>query len=414
VRETTTPSPLGMVWRRVGGFVAGCACALLAVRVLLAKALTARLKKRALAEGTATDRRMPAPQQAEPTGPELISGDFVLLALFDGIRGCSEALGALGVEPHADYSSELDKNCRRLIAAKYPRCIQIGDVQKIDRAALEAMVAKHGVQRPWLVVGGSPCQDLSIRRGQNRRGLAGKKSKLFFEFVRVVSTLRSLGVEVVFLLENVSSMSDEDRDAISASLGVDPVEIDAAVMSACHRQRYYWTNLPVEPVKPRAIDIDSLLYEGWCRLPKGKPFRCFVSSAAWQAKRGREPLGIFRQAAATAAGSGSGSGGEAEERAPNAGEREAILGFPRGHTRLRGDDGEDLFPEGLRLKLLGNSFSVQVVSHLLAPIAASARDGQRLELRPLREDAMVVRMNRICGSAGPDEGDEEVEGWELN
>eukprot|EP00413_Alexandrium_margalefii_P025682 CAMPEP_0204554280 /NCGR_PEP_ID=MMETSP0661-20131031/27983_1 /ASSEMBLY_ACC=CAM_ASM_000606 /TAXON_ID=109239 /ORGANISM="Alexandrium margalefi, Strain AMGDE01CS-322" /LENGTH=194 /DNA_ID=CAMNT_0051561341 /DNA_START=15 /DNA_END=596 /DNA_ORIENTATION=- len=189
-------------------------------------------------------------------------------------------------------------------------------------------------------------------------------------------------------------MPDEDRDAITSCLGVEPVEIDSALVSACHRQRYYWTNLPVSPPCQRDIDIDSLLDPGWRRTPTGKPFRCFVASAAWQARRGREPLGVCR------------ASDGADERPPNADEREAILGFPRGHTRMRLDDGEEL-PEGARLKMLGNSFSVQVVAHLLAPLAAHAKEGRPLELRPLREGALVLTMDRIV-DCGDDDGEEEA------
>jgi len=308
----------------------------------------------------------------------------VLLALFDGIRGCSVALRSLGVEPLADYSSELEENCQRLIAEKFPRCTQLGDVRKVDRGALEKMVAAHGAGKPWLVVGGSPCQDLSRRRGANARGLAGKKSKLFFEFVRVVNTLIDLGVEVAFLLENVASMPDEERDVMTDCLGVHPQEIDSAVISGCHRQRYYWTNLASRPLEPRSVDIDSLLDEGWNRVPKDKPFRCFVASAAFQAKRGRgEVNGVRRES-------------DGAERVPNANEREAILGFPRGHTQLVDESGCDLFSEGLRMKLLGNSFSVQVVAHLLSPLAEFAKGNAPLHLKAIREGARILTMNRVC------------------
>merc|ERR1711904_225367 len=95
------------------------------------------------------------------------------------------------------------------------------------------------------------------------------------------------GVQVAFLLENVASMPDGERDTITESLGVQPVEIDSVLVSACHRQRYYWTNLPVAPIRRREVDIDELLDKGWRRFPTGKPFRCFVSSASFQARRGR-------------------------------------------------------------------------------------------------------------------------------
>lgn len=327
-------------------------------------------------------------------GPHGARGDFVLLSLFDGIRGCSVALRSLGVAPCADYSSEIERNCQRLIATKFPQCTQLGDVRKLDKAALESFVAKHGRTLPWLVAGGSPCQDLSVRRGNNRKGLLGKKSKLFFEFARVVSMLMSLGVTVAFLLENVASMSDDQRDAITACLGVEPIEIDAARVSACHRVRYYWTNLPVSSPEPRDVDIDALLDDGWRRFPEGKPFRCFVASTVRSARLGREPAGVRRIS-------------DGAERAPNADEREAILGFPRGHTRLLDDKGHEVFAEGLRLKLLGNSFSVQVVAHLLRPLAAFAQDGSRpLKLRALHANAWILCMDRVIDGDECGEGDE--------
>eukprot|EP00928_Gymnodinium_smaydae_P000914 TRINITY_DN10334_c0_g2_i1.p1 TRINITY_DN10334_c0_g2~~TRINITY_DN10334_c0_g2_i1.p1 ORF type:complete len:425 (-),score=98.73 TRINITY_DN10334_c0_g2_i1:42-1316(-) len=372
-------------YRRVGE-------AALAVGTALLVGYLFRRKLRLLVRrpGSACDEKEEEQSNDGSRGPALVRGNFVLLATFDGIRGCSAALTSLGVEPLVDYSSEVEENCQKLIAAKYPRCIQLGDVRKLDQAALAAMVAEHGTHLPWLVVGGSPCQDLSCRRGPKRRGLEGKKSKLFYEFVRVINSLLALGVQVAFLLENVASMPDSERDKISFCLGVEPQEIDSAVVSGCHRQRYYWTNLPVEPLQPRTVDIDSMLQPGWQRVPPGKPFRCFVSKAVFHASRGRGELGVRHVADGT-------------ERPPNADEREAILGFPRGHTRLRhAPSGEEIFSEGLRMKLLGNSFSVQVVSHLLSPIAAYVLHGAPLMLQPLRDDALVLTMNRIVGDERSD------------
>ncbi|CAK0886434.1 unnamed protein product [Prorocentrum cordatum] len=96
---------------------------------------------------------------------------FVLLALFDGIRGCSVALQSLGLLPHADYSSEVDSNCQRLIAQRFPQCVQLGDIRKIDAVVLERLVDEHGTAKPWLVVGGSPCQDLSKRKRRTGRSI---------------------------------------------------------------------------------------------------------------------------------------------------------------------------------------------------------------------------------------------------
>eukprot|EP00927_Polykrikos_kofoidii_P087062 TRINITY_DN9945_c0_g1_i2.p1 TRINITY_DN9945_c0_g1~~TRINITY_DN9945_c0_g1_i2.p1 ORF type:complete len:515 (-),score=90.56 TRINITY_DN9945_c0_g1_i2:67-1611(-) len=324
-----------------------------------------------------------APKQVNGEAEPVVTGNFVLLALFDGIRGCSVALRSLGVEPFVDYSSEVDNNCRRFIAAKYPRCVQLGDVRKISEDVLTRLIQQHGVERPWLVVGGSPCQDLSRRRGPNRRGLSGKKSKLFFEFLRIVSMLKSAGVKTGFLLENVASMDDEERDVISDCLGVDPLYVDSVVVSACHRQRYYWTNIPTSAPEPREVDVDALLDEGWMRNPPGKPFRCFVASAARESRLGRGDFG------------GVVNRVDASARAPNADEREAILGFPRGHTRMPMIGDEDSFCETHRLKLIGNSFSVQVVAHIISAFADYAKGDAPLVLQPLRKDARVFSMNRF-------------------
>ena len=48
-----------------------------------------------------------------------------------------------------------------------------------------------------------------------------------------------------FLFENVASMNEESKHAISNCLGCDPIFIDSGDFSAQERPRYYWTNIPV-------------------------------------------------------------------------------------------------------------------------------------------------------------------------
>lgn len=55
----------------------------------------------------------------------------------------------------------------------------IGDITKIDGATIEPV---------WCVTGGSPCQDLSI--ASKRAGLAGARSGLFMEQIRVIKEMR--------------------------------------------------------------------------------------------------------------------------------------------------------------------------------------------------------------------------------
>lgn len=55
----------------------------------------------------------------------------------------------------------------------------LGDITKLDGATIEPV---------WCVTGGSPCQDLSI--AGKRAGLAGARSGLFMEQIRVVKEMR--------------------------------------------------------------------------------------------------------------------------------------------------------------------------------------------------------------------------------
>jgi DNA (cytosine-5)-methyltransferase 3A len=65
------------------------------------------------------------------------------------------------------------------------------------------------------------------------------RSKLFFEYVRLLKEIKPK----YFLLENVK-MKKEFRDKISELIGVEPILIDSAKVSAQHRERYYRTNIP--------------------------------------------------------------------------------------------------------------------------------------------------------------------------
>jgi len=88
--------------------------------------------------------------------------------------------------------------------------------------------------------GGSPCQDLSIAK-KDRKGLDGERSGLFWEWVRIWKESKPK----YFILENVASMPAKDRDIISAELGVQPIMINASLVSAQNRKRLFWTNIPV-------------------------------------------------------------------------------------------------------------------------------------------------------------------------
>lgn len=96
-----------------------------------------------------------------------------------------------------------------------------------------------------LLIGGSPCQSLSIVQSKTRQNLDGK-SKLFFEFVRAKEEMNPRW----FFFENVASMNEESKQVISELLGCEPIFIDSGVFSAQQRPRLYWTNILFDDFVP--------------------------------------------------------------------------------------------------------------------------------------------------------------------
>ena len=103
-----------------------------------------------------------------------------------------------------------------------------------------------------LLLGGSPCQDLSLCG--KRAGLDGERSGLFFEFVRALKEIQPK----YFLFEN-TPMDKKNKDIISEYLGCEPVEIDASLVSAQQRKRLYWTNIPLREIEDRQIYLEDIV-----------------------------------------------------------------------------------------------------------------------------------------------------------
>lgn len=174
-----------------------------------------------------------------------------VLSLFDGISCGRVALERAGIPVDTYYASEIDKYAISVAQAMYPDTIQIGDVCKVDFAQYIGKID--------MIIGGSPCQDLSIAK-QNRQGLRGERSGLFWKYVEALETIRPK----YFLLENVASMKNEDRDAITATLNriypeTQCIIINSALISAQQRKRYYWTNWHVSQPEDKGILLKDIL-----------------------------------------------------------------------------------------------------------------------------------------------------------
>tara|TARA_R110002050_G_scaffold143703_1_gene268967 strand:- start:2011 stop:3261 length:1251 start_codon:yes stop_codon:yes gene_type:complete len=167
-----------------------------------------------------------------------------ILSLFDGMSCGRIALDRLGIKVDNYYSSEIDKYAMKVSEANYPDIIQIGDVTKMNYKELPQID---------LIMGGSPCQGFSFAGKQ--LAFDDPRSALFFCFWRAVKHLKPK----YFLLENVR-MKKEYLDVISEYMGVEPIMINSALVSAQNRVRYYWTNIPgVEQPEQRGIVLRDIL-----------------------------------------------------------------------------------------------------------------------------------------------------------
>src|ERR1700744_3645163 len=157
---------------------------------------------------------------------------MIVLSAFDGISCGQLALQRAGIIVDEYYSSEIDKYAIKITHKNFPKTIQLGDIQNVHAVDIQGGHID-------LLIGGSPCQGFSnAGEGLN---FGDARSKLFFEYVRLLNEIRKYNPDVKFLLENVV-MKQEWQDIISAYLGVKPVLINSSLVSAQNRERLYWTN----------------------------------------------------------------------------------------------------------------------------------------------------------------------------
>lgn len=179
---------------------------------------------------------------------------ITVVSLFDGMSCAMVALKEMGVKVDKYIASELDANAIRVSSHNHPEIIQVGDVTKIDYDKILEMCGGH----VDLLIGGSPCQDLSIAKS-NRQGLQGERSGLFWNYVEAKERLNPK----YFVLENVASMSEDNRQAISNALGADSININSKKLSAQLRNRLYWTNIPVAQPEDKKLKLKDVLESGY-------------------------------------------------------------------------------------------------------------------------------------------------------
>ncbi|XP_076802644.1 DNA (cytosine-5)-methyltransferase 3B-like isoform X1 [Clavelina lepadiformis] len=305
-----------------------------------------------------SETRHPFPALPPPLAPEE-KQPIRVLSLFDGIATGLVALKQLGLEVGKFVASEIDESAIRLVRNRHPGVVHVGDITKFTVDD----VIRHG---PFdLVMGGSPCNDLS---GANprRRGLYDCEGtgRLFFDFFRILQAARpprptpdcscdakNRSRPFFWLFENVVSMKLENRDDISRFLSCDPVVADARLVSAASRPRLFWGNLPglrqLKLVTPPSapLNVQSCLEPDRVATVEKLNTITTKSTCLYQGSTKLAPVQHL-----------------GKDDVLWTTEVERIFGVPEHYT-----DVNNLGPRE-RLALLGRSWSVPVVRQILAPL----------------------------------------------
>ena len=176
-----------------------------------------------------------------------------VLSLFDGMSCGQLALQRAGIQVENYFAAEIDKYAIQVTQANFPGTVQLGDVTKVKaegQQLYDPFGCGHEID---LLIGGSPCQGFSFAGKQ--LNFDDPRSKLFWEYVRLLKALKPK----YFLLENVK-MKKESMDVITEALGVEPVAINSRLFSAQNRPRIYWTNVPFDvPTEDKGIVLRDIL-----------------------------------------------------------------------------------------------------------------------------------------------------------
>ncbi len=324
-----------------------------------------------------------------------------VLSLFDGISGAKVALDELGIKVDSYFSSEIDPYAIQIAKANHPDIIQLGDVKSLNVSPM------NGIKNPYkrlhnhfdmsndnstdtpawdfdLLIGGFPCQSFSI--AGNRKGFEDERGNLFFELLRILKEVKPK----YFLFENVASMGKENQAFISEKLGVEPIMINSALLTAQQRKRLYWTNIPnVTQPSDKGVQLKDIIEEGFVDRDKSHAIISSIGRATHREyfKKNQGQL-VFNKPIRVGQ---IGNGGQGERIYSIDGKSiclSALTGGKGGKTglyeikdyvrkltpteccRLQGfpDNYCDVVSKSQAYKALGNSFTVPVIKHILKNI----------------------------------------------
>ena len=314
---------------------------------------------------------------------------ITVLSLFDGCSAAFLALERAGYTIKKYYSSEIDKNVLAVQNHHYSadtRFHQVGDV----RTAWEPDFFDVD-----LIIMGSPCTQLSSVNPKDRSGLEGKDSKLFYDALKLVQRIAVFhsSPKLYFLAENVASMSKANRNTMTEALkqifpDIRLLKIDSALVAPAHRRRLYWTNIPTASVpKPTGKKFQDVLVNGFTEKEKAnvllsgnvtatngifRHYKMNMGNVIFKDKDfarlpTEEKLHRYSAILKESTYNGSARGNKDEYafpngcyRSPSVLERERLMTFPDGYI-----SGIPCVSRTEKNKILGLSFTVDVIAHLL-------------------------------------------------
>lgn len=311
-----------------------------------------------------------------------------VLSLFDGISCGMAALerAEIPVEKYSAY--EIDKYAITVSEKNYPYIERHGDVF-------------YGNFKKYkgcdLLIGGSPCTYWSVAKKGRETTPDGEGFKLFMQYIRALEECRPK----YFLYENNNSIHKDIKTEISKFLGVEPIMINSALVSAQQRKRCYWTNIPnvVQP-EDKEIYLKDIILSGipWQEKSYAYTTRCQAATFKDTLERHRhtmiaEPVILQRS-------HGYNKGGVKQGKCPTftATGRSVSMkanggggGAKTGLYKIDLPDGDyiirklypieaerlqtlpDNYTEGIsntqRYKCIGNGWTVDVIAHILGFIS---------------------------------------------
>lgn len=287
-------------------------------------------------------------------------------SLFTGIGGLDKGLEDAGWEVR--WQIEIDEFCNRVLERHWPDVKRYRDVRAVDPGGLE---------RVDLICGGSPCQDVSV--AGKREGLAGGRSSLFWEVVRIAGAIRPRWL----LIENVQGLfsSNAGRDFLTVLSSLDELGYGLAwrVLDSQHfgvpqrRRRIYLVGYLGAPCPPEVLfEPESVRGDTAAGRGKGADIAyALAASAGVHIKSGwntayplttRSPIrGSPERSDTTLVVSGTVTGSEAHNGYSGVrADYDTLVGAPADPDGVRETPGPAGRLDSARYRALGNAVTVNV------------------------------------------------------